>query len=593
MDLASLKALKPAAYEGAADGYRATSDMASQAKDTVENQIAAKMRGSLGGAALEAAVEQLQALAEDFHYIQVECGLVSTALNAFASEVRPAQTKLEAALEDARTRQFTVGADGSVSYPAAGPDSDGAKPQGGVSNGTTSDVAGAVGRQAANFDPNPNAVYAHECADRIAEALQEATEADQKWTPQLWKLLADDDLTVSAGDWSDAGKDMRGVRKDAGAYLAEIGAPPEGGTPEDNAAWWKGLSAAQRADYLSAFPDRVGALDGLPADARDEANRTVLDETQGDYGVRLAAIPPEPPKIANARYNPEWSAWNAKYGAEHARLEAALKGMNAIQQRFDDTGSRSLPEAYLLGFDARGKGDGKVILANGNPDTADHTAIYVPGTGTNLEGIGGNLNRGSSLWRQSSVLAPGESISTITWFDYNAPDGIQAATHDTYAETGGPTLRQFLDGNAAAHQAATGGTAHTTLIGHSYGSTLIGDAAQQGTYPDGPLAADDVLVAGSPGMQADRAADLGVRPGHMWAMAGGTDDHIVRQGGRVMGLAGDLVLPTDPPFGANIMQSDAGDHGAFWDEHDGRASVSLENQARVVVGRYGDVTLEE
>jgi hypothetical protein len=39
MDIATLKALKPSEYEEAADGYRATSDMASTAKDAVQNQI--------------------------------------------------------------------------------------------------------------------------------------------------------------------------------------------------------------------------------------------------------------------------------------------------------------------------------------------------------------------------------------------------------------------------------------------------------------------------------------------------------------------------------------------------------------------------
>lgn len=48
-----------------------------------------------------------------------------------------------------------------------------------------------------------------------------------------------------------------------------------------------------------------------------------------------------------------------------------MKGMDQIQERFDRTGEEGLPEAYLLGFDLIGLGDGKVILANGNPDLPD------------------------------------------------------------------------------------------------------------------------------------------------------------------------------------------------------------------------------
>ena len=167
-------------------------------------------------------------------------------------------------------------------------------------------------------------------------------------------------------------------------------------------------------------------------------------------------------------------------------------------------------------------------------------------------------------------------MSTITWFDYDAPDDIPAATHDSYAAKGGPTLRQFLDGNQAAHQSATGDTAHTTVVGHSYGSTVIGDAAKYRTdYSNSwsdPLGVDDVVAVGSPGVQAARAADLGFNPDHMWAMGAGGDDWFVREGGRLVGPGGDGNIPTDPEFGGHVMKSDAENHGAYWDD----SSVALE-----------------
>ncbi|MFF1417405.1 alpha/beta hydrolase [Streptomyces sp. NPDC058280] len=599
MDFAALKSLKLSEFEDAADGFRSTSGMASQAKDTLENKITAAMRKALAGEAVDAAVGELQDLSKNFHYIQVECGLVSTALNACASDMQSAKRKLDAAVADAQARKFTVRSDGSVSYPAAGDKVDGATPKGGTAGGTTDETANAINRQAAGFDPNPNYAYAQECADRIAEALKEATEADQKWAPTLRKLKADDDLTVSDKDWADTQKDMAGVRKGAEHYLDGIKLPPRNGDPADNAEWWKSLTDDERADYISMHPDRVGALNGLPADVRDEANRTVLNEKNGEYRTRLESMPPEPePKYLSVGpkpngYTAEWREWNEKYGDERKELQSALNGMDAIQKRFDSTGEDGLPEAFLLGFDPEGKGDGKVILANGNPDTADHTAVFVPGTSTDLGGIGDNLNKSDNLWKTSSSLAPGDEVSTITWFDYDAPDNIPEATHDKYAEKAGPAFRDFLDGNQTAHQYATGTTAHTTAIGHSYGSTVIGDAAKSGTWTDGPLAADDVLVAGSPGMQADRAADLGIKPDHMWAMGAGGLDNVVREGGRGMGLGDNWTIPTDESFGGNVMQSDAGDHSAYWDmDGNGNASVSLKNQARVIVGDYKGVTLE-
>lgn len=607
MDVPALKSLKTAQFEGLAGGYRALSDMADQGKGDIENDISAKMRvAKLAGAGADAAHRQLSEVAENFHYIQVECGLVSTALRAFVADITPAKAKFEAAVADAAAHKFTVGDDGSVTYPEGGQDK-GKPVHGGTVTGAADASVRAIDHQAAHFDPNPHHAVAQDIADRISDALREATAADDKWAPQLRKLMADDDLTVSAGDWADAQKDMAGVDKDAASYLSHLKPPPEQGKPQDNADWWRSLSPQDQADYLAAYPDRIGALDGLPATVRDEANRTVLAETRGNYQTQLDSIPPPPKEVwadiadpsGRGVHTPEWMVWNAMYGDKYrdmSHIRGRLKGMDAIQARFDATGTDGLPEAYLLGFDPEGKGDGKVILANGNPDTADHTAIYVPGTTSKLDKIGGDINRGVNLWQASNQEDSGAKISTVTWFDYNAPDDIPAATDDRYAHAGAHGLRQFLDGNAAAHQAATGSHAHTTLIGHSYGSTLIGDTAKYDS-PDhqvgvaDPLPVDDVIAVGSPGMQAKHPGDLGLDPTHMWAEGGGGLDHVVRDGGRFMGLGGGGNIPTDPAFGGNLMASDAHNHSAYWNMDNGKPSVSLKNQAEVVVGRYDNVKL--
>ncbi|MFD0447283.1 alpha/beta hydrolase [Streptomyces indonesiensis] len=289
----------------------------------------------------------------------------------------------------------------------------------------------------------------------------------------------------------------------------------------------------------------------------------------------------------------EWSKWNDR----KKQLDNAISGMDIIQRRFEQTGTQDLPKAYLLGFDPFANKDGRVIIANGNPDTADHTAVFVPGTKTVLGNIDDEIDKSDRLWRQSNKLAPGESTSTITWFDYDAPRSAKPgdagdidpeARHDSYASKAAPTLRHFMDGAEAAHRSATGDTAHTTLIGHSYGSTVIGDTTK---YPSDYRVADDIIAVGSPGMQVDRAADLGLNPKHVWAMVGGGEDRWVREGGRLAGLGDNRIIPTDEAFGANLMASDSPSHGGFWNEENDRPSVSLENQAKVIVGRYDDVKL--
>ncbi|MEV5682922.1 alpha/beta hydrolase [Streptomyces sp. NPDC052164] len=613
MDLATLNALKPSEFTQAADGYRATSDMAAASKDHLDNVVAAGMRGSLSGEAMDAALAELKKLAANFHYTQIECGLASTALNGFAHDMDVARRKLVSALGDAEALKFAVGADGSVTYPAGeSRNSVELPPPGGtVAAGAAPQAPGplapggrsALARLSLDPNPNPHRAEAIALADRIAAALKEATEADAKWEPKIRALKADDDLTVSAHDLADAQSDAAGVREAGRGYLDSIGGPPKDATPVQNADWWKGLSPQEQEAYLSLHPDLVGKLDGLPAEVRDEANRIVLDEKQAEYRIRLDAIPKPPAKewtilmtlAGGSRiHTDEWMDWDRKYGDDYRHLTDSLKGMDAIGKRFDATGTEGLPEAYLLGFSP--DGHGRAIVATGNPDTAQHQAVYVPGTGSDLDGVGGNINRMTDLWRETNQASPGVSVSTITWLGYDAPqDPVKDAPFEHYAYDGAPAYRQFMDGLDASHSGS--GEPHRTAIGHSYGTTLIGAAAEKGD-----LNADDVIFAGSPGVKVGSAEQMDVPKGHVWNEEADGDKvpdigRYGHGGSQWKFGGGTFVIPSDDLFGANQMNTHAEGsgpndhkksegHSEYWSP----GSTALKNQALVVVGRYGDVT---
>lgn len=594
MDLATLRKFKPAAYEDAADGYRATADMAAKAKDAIDIRISSGIRAQLEGEAATAALGELKELAENFHYVQTECGLVSTALGGFAHDMAAAKRKLEAAIADAQAAGCTVNPDGSVAFPAGGTPVDGKVPEGGTVTGTggpASPTADALYRQAANAHPNPHYGKALEFANRIADAVKEATDADTKWAPKLRALKADDDLTVSDHDWTDTQSDTSGVREAGKSYLDSLPQPPKDGSPKDNAAWWNGLTPEERTAHLSLNAAQVGALDGLPSAVRDEANRVVFDQKHAQYRLELASIPKPPANewtwITAGRFpvkvrTDEWMEWHRKYGERYEHLNQSLKGMDAIRKRFDQTGRDGLPEAYLLGFSA--EGNGRAIIANGNPDTADHQAVYVPGTTSNLSNIEGNVDRMVSTWRVANSEADGKSVSTITWLGYDAPQSIyKDAPFRHYADDGAPAFNRFLDGLEASHSGGSG--THRTVIGHSYGTTLVGSAADHGT-----LNADDVITVGSPGVTVANAEDLDVPKGHVWNQE--ADGDIVPDIGR-WGHGGHewgnyWVVPSDEWFGANQMTTDTEGHSGYWDE----GSQSLRNQGLVVAGKYDDVKLK-
>ncbi|MER6047258.1 alpha/beta hydrolase [Streptomyces sp. NPDC001793] len=593
MNFSQLRTLKPSEFEEAADGWHKVSSAAGEAKDRVDNEIVATLQHHLDGAGQKAALVRLRRLSRNFQYIQAESGLIRTALNGLASDLRAAQKKLNDAVADAEAEKFTVKPDGAVHWVSQ-------REKVPFNPEHTSWASGP----GSTITSDPQQAKAQAYADRIGAAIQDANEADAHYSQTLDRLKAHNNLDVTTSDWADAQQDMRSLQKSAGKYLQRDGIP-KGKSPAENVKWWRSLSSEEQADYVSLFPAAIGALDGLPSTVRDDANRIVLDETQARVQLELDQLGPEP-----AEYDPgdghsgpyvskDWEEWHRK----HDRLTAQLRGMNAIQERLDQTGTEGLPPAYLLGFNAEGKG--RAIVATGNPDTAKNTAVYVPGTGSKLEGAKDDIGRMTDLWYDSQQFpGGGEDLSTVTWIGYDAPQSAfpgdkgdvwpEAASVD-WANDAAPHLDRFMDGVRVAQ----GGSdeSHTTLIGHSYGSTVIGDASLRGR-----IAADDILVAGSPGMLVPEAADLGIGADHVWSEAASPDKDQVPQGGKAVGLGGwkwgaqywhgipysygpQEVVPSDEAFGAHRMSTDSKDHGGYWN----RASTSLYNQAAVVTGNYDKV----
>ncbi|MEV5141127.1 alpha/beta hydrolase [Streptomyces syringium] len=577
-------------FSGAAGGWAAVSNRGSAAMDRVNREMIAKLQLTQKGRAEKAVRRSLEQLSSNFQYIHAECGLIRAALSGLASELEGPQRKLKEALADAAALKFTVDANGAVKYPATvpyAPNLSGAQPKG-VPFATSAD---------------PNEGKARAIANRIAAALSEANEIDGRYARALARLKTDGNLGKT--DWADVARDTKQIQGATGKYLKESDIP-KGKSPKENAAWWGRLSQAQRAEYISVHPASIGALDGLPATARDEANRLVLAEVRGSFEQQLKDLETGPKPKYEHHINPITGLplqgkENKRQEWENKRkyLQDQLAGMQQIQNRFQ-TDEEGLPKAYLLGFDA--KGFGRAIVANGNPDTAEHTAVYVPGTTARLSNAENDMKKSLALWRQSNAMPGNPSVSTVTWIGYSAPQTarpfegghiIPEASSLSYADKAAPQLSKFLDGVRTAQ----GGphASHLTVVGHSYGTTAIGDASING----GGLGADDIVAVASPGMLVKHADELDAPKGHVWSEAATWTKDQVPAGGKIVRLGGDNELtpwlsplnpltqnvPSDRVFGANIMQTDSDDHGGYWK----RGSVSLWNQAAVVTGNYDSV----
>ncbi|GHE11716.1 alpha/beta hydrolase [Streptomyces alanosinicus] len=308
-------------------------------------------------------------------------------------------------------------------------------------------------------------------------------------------------------------------------------------------------------EFLQAYsdaspPNDVTAFQGLPADAADKLNRLRLEAA-----VQKPDCPQRLKKLWKHLTNPKDPQYT--------------------------------PDMFLLGFDDVDMGH--VAVSYGNPDTAANTAVYVPGTGSSLDGASGDLNRALTLNSTTNTQKP-DSTASIYWLGYDAPqwdDLPGGPTVPDYADAGAPKLAAFVNSLKPNHI----GAGHVTLIGHSYGSTVIGDA-----FAHAGMKADGVIFVGSPGVTVDKASDLHLDPSHVWAGKAKFDpvpevsvplnplewhdDHHIRFGND----------PTSSAFGGQTFDTGDGSgvdhaHSEYWD-----AGPSLNNMTNIVLGQPQKVT---
>lgn len=319
--------------------------------------------------------------------------------------------------------------------------------------------------------------------------------------------------------------------------------PPQDMGTRQTAEWWNSLGAGEQQAYLQFQPASLGAMDGLPAQVRHEANLQVLRQ-------------------------------DAANGHDRDNAQALL---DRIEGSWGDRGVESI---YLLGYQPPGRGDdARVVASIGNPDTADNVGIYVPGTGSDLSSANGGLDRADEL-RAAAEMVPGSGqTATVYWLGYDAPDNLLAASRAGYASDGAEPLRAFTEG---LRESSTNPDARVTVIGHSYGSTVIGHAD---STDDRGLAADDIVVLGSPGVGADTIDGLHVDGNHFWA--GMADDDSIRfTPGFIHG-----TLPVNEDFGGGtrIDTGDASGHSGYWEA----GGESIRNQAYIITGNYDMVSGRE
>jgi hypothetical protein len=304
----------------------------------------------------------------------------------------------------------------------------------------------------AELDPAPALAAAEAALDHAAAAAAAAEEAGEALAGLgVRDAFAPADFSALAAE----------------VPVAEPVCVPPGptGPPEAVTAWWAALPLTAQLAALRTNPAGLGGRDGLPAWARDTANR------------RLLATALEDPATD------PYAAFTARVVARRIEAEEAV-GRQVQLQLLDLAGDR-------------------VVLGLGDLDTADAVALLVPGIhnspGDDLSGLVGDARAVAGASREAT---PGRSVATAVWLGYDSPSGAAQILGRANAVEGGAALASALAGLRAGREAVVSPDARTVVLAHSYGTVVVDEAADA----PGVLAADAVVLMGSPGMEDDAAS---------------------------------------------------------------------------------------
>jgi hypothetical protein len=313
-------------------------------------------------------------------------------------------------------------------------------------------------------------------------------------------------------------------------------------------AAFDGLTDAELDAIADAMPWLVGSLDGVPPRVRYRANlhlvRAELDRVRA-----LHAATGDP------------------------TLETRITSLEQLLEVRVDPVTMQQGHRQLLVFDPTGAG--RVAEVFGDLDTAANVSVSVPGMTSKLdgyfEGFSGDVRE---LATEAALLDP--SYAAIAWQGYDAPQGVGPVLAPDLAVDGAAVLDGFLAGLPP-----TG--AGTTLIGHSYGSRVVGEAiVRHGLTPDA------VVLLGSPGVGVDHVDDLGLPAGTPVYAARAPFDLVV-----TLGPHG--ADPTDPRFGASRLRTEhhqLGDGLIWWhSSYYAPDTHAVRNLALVAVGAHDRVTV--
>ena len=349
----------------------------------------------------------------------------------------------------------------------------------------------------------------------------------------------------------------------------------------DNRAWWNGLTGEQQRALIATYPQHIGNAEGIPAQARDVANRLALEQDRKDLQAR----------------RDRGERLTRPQRQQLARLDRVQAALDRAAEDAKDVGG-----PLLLAFDpfAFG-GDGRAIVSLGHdPYKADSVSVHVPGVNMTIDELGPSMGFALDHLRSTLHENPDLNASSIVWLGYDTPRGPRQVASDRSARAGANIL--YSDIRAFNTVRDTPAAIH--IFAHSYGSVTASHAGR-----DGRLANDirSVSLIGSPGAGPLNSADE-FGPDVDVYVASSSRDPIAALGGRTEGSRGRIfgrgmgIDPAMQSFGAQRITAEfsagmdswvrnMGTHNAYYsyvNKTAGVRSESLANFGRIAAGKPVD-----
>ncbi len=362
--------------------------------------------------------------------------------------------------------------------------------------------------------------------------------------------------------------------------------PSPNTNPGGVSKWWKALSHNDKIALISGDSPELGNLNGIPVDVRSAVNQAVMNDDVDrvhDLANRHGVA------VEKVLRNPGWYGLSTTDVCRYINACMVQQGLAASAQTQDENGDT--PPLYLLKYQpAAFGGAGAAAIAMGNPDTAVNTAVVVKGLGSGVRR--GTLTNpdGRRLFHEANCADWSEDTAVVMWSGYDTPNSATDPRlyQPNLARAGGRALAADVNALAVTHQ---GMPAHTSVVGHSYGSTTVADAAA-----GSGMRAHDVVLLGCPGTDLARsAADFHLPPGGHLYVGDASQDEVSWLGHYTERTPiGDVGLGLDPAmdgygstrFKAEVVGYQAKpfyDHSHYFDD----GSESLFSLGDIVSG-HGD-----